>query len=517
MEWLNRQACFKTVLVVFVCMTFLVLHKTKFQKRISWSVNFANPKQRPRQQLLDSKINEKPTNSITLINWEDATAFDDRTCRSDRRITSCIHSKVKLIHINAISRISRTIEVEITLYDGYNNTKNTGGDVILMWAESIPPGGSSPGHVTDHMNGTYSGNVQVHWTGQTKIFVKLASAIENACLRFKAMKKYGDSVYAVKTPYDIHYRFVHLSSVEYTRCSALSFVYGYESLCNFTSLNGGFSWFCGKPKKKGLDCSKFNGFQMKPYNISELVPNQPRDEVIQENGHCVFQDFLQVEIGSDNSDISFDKSVNVQKCSERPKKNSWLEQKPSGYSMNKTWIFNNCRSTLTYDSNSLSKCLGGKNIHFIGDSTLRQYLVTVADVMNLKIQSPDGFSKSVQSVKHNIHISWRKHEMPFHNMEMYNQNGVQSSAYQISKLASNPSISGNSTFVIIHYGSHLQEFPPDVYRSRLVAIKRALKHLLEKKPGVKIFVKGAAPIIDDKKWFDVRISLIFNDPMTVKA
>ena len=129
----------------------------------------------------------------------------------------------------------------------------TGGDVILLWAESAPSGGRAPGHVTDYMNGTYSGGVRVHWSGQTRIFVKLASAKENVCLRFKAMNKYGDSVYAVKTPYDIHYRFVQFSSIEYTRCSPMNFVYGYSSLCNFTSLNGGFSWFCGEPTKKGLN------------------------------------------------------------------------------------------------------------------------------------------------------------------------------------------------------------------------------------------------------------------------
>ena len=161
--------------------------------------------------------------------------------------------------------------------------------VILLWAERRPSGGKAPGHVTDHMNGTYSGRVSVHWSGQTRIFVKLASARENLCLRLKAMKKYGNSVYALKTPYGIHYRFIRFSAIEYTRCSSHNFVYGYKSLCNFTSLNGGLSWFCGKPSKtEGLDCSSFNQFQMKPYNERVIVPRQPKVEEINEAGHCVF-------------------------------------------------------------------------------------------------------------------------------------------------------------------------------------------------------------------------------------
>ena len=74
-----------------------------------------------------------------------------------------------------------TLAVGIYLYDGYNSAKTNGGDVILMWAKIIPSGSKAPGHATAHMNGTYSGNVRVHWSGQTKIFVKLAS-VEEKCV-----------------------------------------------------------------------------------------------------------------------------------------------------------------------------------------------------------------------------------------------------------------------------------------------------------------------------------------------
>ena len=250
---------------------------------------------------------------------------------------------------------------------------------------------------------------------------------------------------------------------------------------------------------------------MKPYDKSKLVPKQPADEVINENGHCVFKEFLHVEIYPYHGVLSTERSRNVQKCSERPKKDSWLEQRPTGYTMNQTWILNNCLSKIKYDSNSLNKCLSGKNITFINDSTPRQYLETIAGIMKLKINSSDGFSKSAHSAKFDIHISWRKHEMPFHNIQMFKQQGMQSSTFQLSKLANDKSIYGNYSLVVVHYGSHLQAFPPYVYRSRLQSLTWAVKQLLAKKPDTKIFVKGAAPVIDDLKWFDVRIALIYNE------
>ena len=462
-----------------------------------------------------AKITETKNAPLSLeqtLYWRNGSIFDNINCgRNDRKIASCFYSKVKLLHINSTARI---IEVGIYLYDGYNNTKTNGGDVILLWAEEVPSGGRAPGHVTDHMNGSYSGSVRVHWSGQTKIFVKLASAKENVCLRFKAMEKYGNSVYALKTPYGIYGQFVHLSSIEYTRCSPQNFVYGYKSLCNFTSLNGGFSWFCGQPSKKGFSCSSFNGYQMNPYNKSELVPNQPTGEVINENGHCVFNDsVLQVAADQNHGVLSAERSLNVPKCSERPKKDSWLEQRPTGYTTNQTWIFNNCLNTLKYNADNLSKCLCGKNITIIGDSTVRQYLETIADVMKIKIHL-SRFRKSAYSAKFNIHVSWIRHEMPYHGMKLLKQQNVmKTSTFHLNELANDKSdgAPGNNSVVVVHYGAHLQAFPPDAYRSRLQSLVKALKQLLAKKPATQIFVKGATPAIDDKKWFDVRIALIYNE------
>ena len=42
----------------------------------------------------------------------------------------------------------------------------------------------------------------------------------------------------------------------------------------------------------------------------------------------------------------------------------------------------------------LNKFLSGKTITFFDDSALRQYLETMVDVMESKIHSSDGFSKT---------------------------------------------------------------------------------------------------------------------------
>ena len=205
----------------------------------------------------------------------------------------------------------------------------------------------------------------------------------------------------------------------------------------------------------------------------------------------------------------------LQKCSERQPKDSWIEPRPTGYAKDQKWIFKNyCANDLIYDRESLIGCLKGKTVTLIGDSTLRQYLETLAGIMNLRVPSFDvgrEFNKTVVSIDLNIHISWRKHEMPFHNEALFMQEGVQSTSYQIDKLADDTSTPGNESIVIVHYGSHLQAFHPSVFRNRLRILAGALLRLLAKKPSTKIFVKGAAPVIVDKYWFDVKIALIFDE------
>ena len=445
-------------------------------------------------------------NVTNLMYWSNDSLYDNITCKSDMRITSCKYSKIRLLRANISTGV---IEIAIQLYDRFKRKKTYGGDVLLVQAKKLPSGGRAAGHVTDQMNGSYYGRVQVHWSGHTTVSVKLVSAIENQCLRFRAMKKYGNSVFALKTPYCIHYRFKNQYVQELTRCAPYSFVYEYKQLCNFTELNYGFPWFCGKPTEMGLNCNSYNKFQTKLLNLRKIAPHQSKEEIIQIPGHCVFAKKLVVSMNRRNESTS-NIPKTVLKCSERPKHESWTESSPTGYSIRKYWKFNNCLNTFRSTNKNLRKCLDDKMMTFLGDSTLRQYFEVLAQTMHIPIQSAD-FNKSAYSRLNNIYLTWRKHEMPFQNRELFEQEKVRSTTSQIDELANDEYLTGNSLIVVVHYGSHLQAFPPHVYRNRLRLLVSSLKGLLQRKPGTTIFVKGAAPVIADTHWFDPRISLIFNE------
>ena len=437
-----------------------------------------------------------------LTFWTNKSAYNNSECISDQRITSCQNSKLQLLNIDNDTRI---VHIGINVYNDFNKRKLYGGDVILVWAKRLPSGGNAPGHVTDHMNGTYSGHIYIPWSGPTKIFVKLVSATENRCLRFKAMKKYGNSVFALKTPYGIHYSFTKGSQTTSTRCYPHPSIYGYKEVCNFTKLNFGFSWFCGKPVTKGIDCNNYNKFRMKSYDITRIVPKQPKEELIRVVGHCEFKQSIYLHLDH----MERQKQTNNMLCSKLPKNSTWTRDIPSGYALDGVWHAVNCLNSEKVIKSKYASCLEGKHVFFIGDSTLRQYLEYFAHALGLHV-AVDPFSKIAHSYKQDILLSWRKHEMPFHNMQSYKPGAVKSTVFQIDRIVKDASTDDSSIIVVLHYGSHLQAFPPSVYRSRIQNLVIALKRLIAIKPGVIIMVKGAAPIIQDTHWFDVRISLIFN-------
>ena len=203
-----------------------------------------------------------------------------------------------------------------------------------MWAEKMDSSGNVAGHVTDHLNGAYHGHVIIPWSGNTRIIVKLASAEEHSVIRFNALEHYGTSVYYMEEPCGIHYRFSTGFVVEFTRCVPHNFVYGYNSVCNFTNLNCGNSWFCGKPTKYALNCSSYDIVTQRSYNFSEIDLTQSADQLIKRPGHCVFK--LTSYIVMNDTKLGRD-IPKLAKCTERPKRASWTEKIPSGYSINGTW------------------------------------------------------------------------------------------------------------------------------------------------------------------------------------
>jgi hypothetical protein len=418
-------------------------------------------------------------------------------------MTSLKFSRVTVIKLDDEGNITIAIET----FDMRNKRKTIGDDVIVVWARQANGDGSVSGHVIDHKNGSYTASVKVYWTGKTKVTLKLASSLENTCLRMKALRKYGNTVFAMQKAWGIRGTFRTNLLKELTACGANKMIFGYEKVCNFTSLNGGMSWYCGKPKHLKIKCSDIESFGTGPIYNSMV----PQKEKIRNKGHGIFKQALYLEIPT------FNKAIREVSCSQRPVSSSWTESGRSGYWLYNRWNFVNCFSNIKHDVPSYVRCLKNKNIVLIGDSTVRQYaeyfIEHVLDLGHVNMKDAIGPNEQYHAKKlftnYGINLMYVKHEMPFHNPN-FPPNGIVSVPQLLHSLE-NYNDSNNSLILIINYNSHFSAYPPSKFRERIRHLAMAIESFVIRKPNTKIFFKGPHICIDDSRWFDAKISLLFEE------
>jgi len=219
--------------------------------------------------------------------------------------------------------------------------------------------------------------------------------------------------------------------------------------------------------------------------------------------------------------VSRDQNKGVEFCSQRSAKYSWDELSvfPSGYWSNNSWRFENCSSTINHDIDSYRQCLSGRTYYFIGDSTIRQY----AEYIIMKIQDVniEGLktlgSKRTYRLFHkyqryDINVTYITPEMPFHNPDLPPRD-ITSQMTEIRRLADSD-VDYEQLVLLTGYHTHFGAFPIPVYRDRVSRLAYALEYLFLKKPRARVFFKGHHFIHDDTRWFDSRITQVFQEIVT---
>ncbi|KAL4232200.1 Neurexophilin [Mactra antiquata] len=390
-----------------------------------------------------------------------------------------------------------TVIVKIHAYDRLNRRRTSGNDVIVVWAVEKNGGGRVAGEIIDNKNGSYTGIVKVFWEGPTSIRSKMASSIINTCLKMKAEKKFGNVVFAMQRGWGIRGTFKSKQWKELTPCGANPTLFGYNNICNFTALNDGMSWFCGEPKNKFLECSNIFSFGSEEFDTKWAT----QEEKIKNKGHGMIQSSVEVDIkhGAD-----FTKTI---PCKDIPPETTWHKINPSGLWYNDTWQTPYCEHVIMTKLEHYRKCLRGKTIVFLGDSTNRQYAEFIVQKIlgiNRKfLQNKVGVHGQYHNFKNkytkdNITVIYLKHEMPYHNRG-FTKSGIIS----IPNLLDNYATQNISDLVLLaNYNSHYTAYPFSVYRDRQRALKEGYKRLSIANPKAKLFLKTPHLVIDDRHWFD---------------
>jgi len=97
------------------------------------------------------------------------------------------------------------------------------------------------GVVTDHDNGTYTAQLNIHWNGATSVYVTLMSTIENVCPGLQAIYKYGHQGFAFRYTHVLRAIFRKRGSPDAsTVCWPIHNIKNKSELCYFNRLNDNF-------------------------------------------------------------------------------------------------------------------------------------------------------------------------------------------------------------------------------------------------------------------------------------
>ncbi|XP_052762206.1 NXPE family member 3-like [Mya arenaria] len=164
-----------------------------------------------------------------------------------------IFERVPKAEKNDRFELGEVIEVSVTLVTYGGVRKTNGGDFVQIIVRSRDNTTSSVAYNTiDNRDGTYTCSVRLLWEGQVEVVGILVFPKEvivaDYRLRNEILSTHGIKA-LFKNGNTEEEHFCHPNHIHLMRRM------NYSSVCNFTYLNSGIPWYCGRPGNINLLCN----------------------------------------------------------------------------------------------------------------------------------------------------------------------------------------------------------------------------------------------------------------------
>ncbi|XP_060573659.1 NXPE family member 4-like [Ruditapes philippinarum] len=339
---------------------------------------------------------------------------------------------------------------------------------------------TAPGIVFDNTNGSYLIIFECFWSGPSQIIVSIAYTQEAVSALFKLMTK-------VLAMVNIEARYERGNETEDLFChpdiDRLKIHTHYKEICNFTSLNSGLPWFCGKPKRKTLECKDWK-YSRHTYQDNTILLNQCEKDVLKRS-HQRLEQTINVSIQEAKQ------TTERLSCFKYNITNLWFLKQTTGYLQNTTWHTTHCKGLI---GKKLGRCIRNKTLYLFGDSTVRQWYSAIKRRINCK-----QFTKKMTypiskltkagctATNNNFTMFLAPHSYPFYiskNHWKYALDYLTSISRRIDQISP-----FEDAVVLIHVFAHMKTFHYKNFRKTISHIRHAIERLLERNKHVKIFIK----------------------------
>ncbi|XP_052104812.1 NXPE family member 1-like [Mytilus californianus] len=366
------------------------------------------------------------------------------------------------------------ITLRIILHNENGDVVTDGGEFIKIWMSEKGKGAGSVGYVVDHGNGTYIGVIKALWSGSPHITLLLPFPRESIGLFVNHIYRNG----MLRTLKGVFKNARGETGKGICGIHTLT----KDGICDFTSLNYGMRWFCSLPDTAGFTCTDWYAPIGDP-TISTLSKTQKH--FLSSTSNRIIKE-IKVHVYGD-------KTIYPPKCLCREINPSvtWNSSSPMGYFYNRTWHNLLCQNKVEHSNNMYISCLKNRELYMVGDSTLRQWLMSMVEILNLKLsvgRTSDalrGYHQPIKALsknkRHNICVTWAAHEFPFFT---YKPNTTihhfKPARYHLKVIRS------KNPIVVLPWYVHIGFAPLSVYEEHVRNAKDAIIQLLNRVPSAKI-------------------------------
>lgn len=378
--------------------------------------------------------------------------------------------------------------------DGNGNQKKQGGDDIRVWISDTHNQAFQASDVIDMGNGSYISDIPFSWAGSISIKASLKYNVEIQRVHFLLRN-------VLKTTKLIGAGFESPFSSEATPCSPFPGIPGFHELCNFTSENGGLSWYCGKPRNSGLHCRhwKYNF----DFPFTSPFPLTAAETVWAARSQLCKDDKIQsitVHV-SPKTVASYQKPQ--PKCGSLRLEKSWIGTGPRGFFKNRVWYPSECTLPVL-STGALQTCLRNTTVLMLGDSNLRLAYQILTNRLQCK---PEGIPQwhtphYCYHKQTNTSIHWHPHGLPFHlgfNTKYASRHNLKPANEYVDEVPND-----RNFIVLIHLYLHLTPHHYSVFSSHIRAIRRSVEKLLTRNPRVKVIIRGPHAASNFNEWYGIR-------------
>ncbi|XP_077316080.1 NXPE family member 1-like isoform X1 [Lithobates pipiens] len=409
---------------------------------------------------IDQQIAEIMTLMNCTIPQKDTMHFNETT--------SAINSKAILLSYKPNYCLGDTLIVQVEMFNYLGKRKTYGGDFLQARIFSPKLGAGASGRIKDFNNGTYHIYFTLFWKGPVQISVLLMHPSEGVSLLWKGRNMGYNYIRFTG-------KFLNKNQEVQTECGF--YLNSQQEKCKYVDRRYREVFYCIKLPE--VPCEAF---------ISLNSENTRYTYLTNANKTLFSKSNIGIEIPKQVESIDV---LNCSKTSMNVTSKCQIGTSlpfPSGYFLKNQWFPSHCNLSSFEPLLNANKCLAGKMIYLMGDSTIRQWIDFFPKVMkNLKFFNTHnpGIYCVAFDLQNNIYIQSKKHGHPFVISRFYN---VKDHAYIANEL--DQVAGGSNTIVVVTVGQHFRPFPFPLFIKRLLNIQRAIKSLFLRSPHTKVVIKS---------------------------